>query len=358
MRDDGSEELPFNEPNNRNSEYNNDQSTIKTRSDSLLRRQENIQILTAIGILGLAGTLLAQDIISFPLINTLASAPGANIFARIFIYLNVIFLFLKISLVTIRSQSSLISSGQQERDYKAYLFPDRLVEKARWFDQIILPGIFTGLIVIIPVSVILLFLSNYVQENISGINVEVLVSAITAALITTFVLPVLQVLSSGLVKRINEIRKGGAGEDYVREYRSESSKKYMRINDILDQLSGTEEYNINDISDRLREIIRKSREATDPDQIDEYNIISKKLIRDSPLFAKYITRQGMSADEREALMNYLTEIRKFERFDKYDQEHVVDLYDFLDNLIKNFEKEYGIDNKSKQEEISNEKNGS
>lgn len=324
------------------------ESLARTKHSSLLRRQENIQILTAIGILGLAGTLFAQNLISFPLIDTLANAPNSELFARVFVYLNIAFLFSKVSLMTIRSQGNLISSSERKVPYERRLFSTRLAQKAKWIDQRILPAVFTGLLIIIPIEVILLFSLSYVENNAPDININIFVWISTAVLIFAFLLPLLQILTAGLLRKLNQIRKGGAGEDYIRKYRTKSSDDFMTIRRTLERLSGTEEHEIDKISERIEKIISKSREETSPEKINKYNILSRKLIRNFPMFAIYITRQGMSSDDREALNDYLKKLRMFEISDGYDREEIIDMYEFLDEFIAGFEEEFDIKIKEDQ----------
>jgi hypothetical protein len=62
-----------------------------SESSGDLERAENVQLLISLGLLGIAGTLSAQGIVSFPLVERISELAIVKDGFRVAIYLNVLF---------------------------------------------------------------------------------------------------------------------------------------------------------------------------------------------------------------------------------------------------------------------------
>lgn len=66
-----------------------------------LRRAENVQLVVAIGVLTIAGTLYVNNQISFPLLESVASVSYTRTLFRYFIYSTILFVVAKVATITI-----------------------------------------------------------------------------------------------------------------------------------------------------------------------------------------------------------------------------------------------------------------
>jgi len=66
-----------------------------------LRRAENVQLVVAIGVLTIAGTLYVNNQISFPLLESAASVSYTRTLFRYFIYSTILFVVAKVATITI-----------------------------------------------------------------------------------------------------------------------------------------------------------------------------------------------------------------------------------------------------------------
>lgn len=66
------------------------------KNEGSLRRSENIQILIALGVLGLTGTLVAQNLISFPLLEGASESELVQWGFRLLVYTTIVFLAAKL----------------------------------------------------------------------------------------------------------------------------------------------------------------------------------------------------------------------------------------------------------------------
>ncbi|TKX61058.1 hypothetical protein, partial [Halorubrum sp. SP9] len=66
------------------------------KNEGSLRRSENVQILIALGVLGLTGTLVAQNLISFPLLEGASESELVRWGFRFLVYATIVFLAAKL----------------------------------------------------------------------------------------------------------------------------------------------------------------------------------------------------------------------------------------------------------------------
>lgn len=66
------------------------------KNEGSLRRSENVQILIALGVLGLTGTLVAQNLISFPLLEGASESELVQWGFRLLVYTTIVFLAAKL----------------------------------------------------------------------------------------------------------------------------------------------------------------------------------------------------------------------------------------------------------------------
>ncbi|WP_435074914.1 hypothetical protein [Halorubrum sp. HHNYT27] len=107
-------------PDPQNSTSGDSERTVSPRA---LRRAENLQIVVAIGILTVAGTLYVNDMIQFPLLESVASVSYVRQIFRYFIYVTIAFITIKVVTITIYPFSS-----------NKYLY---------WFHDIVTPFLYT-----------------------------------------------------------------------------------------------------------------------------------------------------------------------------------------------------------------------
>ena len=101
---------------------------ISDVSESSLQRSENVQLLIALGVLGLAGTLFAQDLIAFPLLESASESNLIRWSFRILVYSTILFLFLKLATSTFYpgSESRLLIIFHEQVTPFGYMFASSL----------------------------------------------------------------------------------------------------------------------------------------------------------------------------------------------------------------------------------------
>lgn len=124
-----------------------------------LRRAENVQLIVAIGILTVAGTLYVNEYISFPRLESLSSVSYVKTLFRLFVYSTILFVIAKVVTITIYpfTETELILTIHDRVEPFLYIFSPLLIALGLGFAFIVgevgygtlivgLSGISSGLI--------------------------------------------------------------------------------------------------------------------------------------------------------------------------------------------------------------------